>query len=68
MYRKDMDRLKMPRVGWRYGSSGRVPALQVQSPEFKTHLHSTKTKTKTKTVGTFKELEASKSYSHVHKV
>jgi hypothetical protein len=53
MYRKDMDRLKMPRVGWRYGSSGRVPALQVQSPEFKTHLHSTKITTTKKWPGGF---------------
>jgi hypothetical protein len=30
------------KMDWRYGSSGRTPALQVQSPEFKPHFYERK--------------------------
>jgi hypothetical protein len=33
--------------GWRYGSSGKVPALQVQDPDFKPQNHQNKNFIKT---------------------
>jgi hypothetical protein len=32
-------------MDWRFGSSGRVPALQARSPKLKPQSHKTKTKT-----------------------
>jgi hypothetical protein len=49
------------KIDWRYGSSSRVPALQMQSPKFKPQSHS---KQKTKTDG----IEAGVSYSKIHRI